>query len=157
MIFDLYIYFCTKLFLYIFLLRPYDLLCISNGFVHLFRNVQNLSKPYFIGFSEVIGVLYKLRVFCFFQNLKSRLLCSFPEMILEFLLPKFVIVFVSVTFGRHKNTLLHLSFYVQRHTFLIKWTQGLVMPFPLGADDDVCLVGAHRLLPLWMESASGLS
>ncbi len=65
MIFDLYIYFCTKLFLYIFLLRPYDLLCISNGFVHLFRNVQNLSKPYFIGFSEVIGVLYKLRVFCF--------------------------------------------------------------------------------------------
>ena len=31
------------------------------------------------------------------------------------------------------------------------------MPFPLGADDDVCLVGAHRLLPLWMESASGLS
>ena len=31
------------------------------------------------------------------------------------------------------------------------------MPFPLEADDDVCLVGAHRLLPLWMESASGLS
>ena len=31
------------------------------------------------------------------------------------------------------------------------------MPFPLGADYDVCLVGAHRLLPLWMESASGLS
>ena len=78
-------------------------------------------------------------------------------MILEFLLPKFVIVFVSVIFGRHKNTLLHLSFYVQRCTFLIKWTQGLVMPFPLGADDDVCLVGAHRLLPLWVESASGLS
>ena len=31
------------------------------------------------------------------------------------------------------------------------------MPFPLEADDDVCLVGAHRLLPLWVESASGLS
>ena len=23
------------------------------------------------------------------------------------------------------------------------------MPFPLGADDDVCLVGAHRLLPYY--------
>ncbi len=31
------------------------------------------------------------------------------------------------------------------------------MPFPLGADDDVCLVGAHRLLLFLMESASGLS
>ena len=31
------------------------------------------------------------------------------------------------------------------------------MPFPLGADDDICLVGAHHLLLLWVESASGLS
>ena len=29
------------------------------------------------------------------------------------------------------------------------------MPFPLGADDDVCLVGAHRLLLFLSESASG--
>jgi len=30
------------------------------------------------------------------------------------------------------------------------------MPFPLGADDDVCLVGAHRLLPLFSCSGSGI-
>ena len=30
------------------------------------------------------------------------------------------------------------------------------MPFPLGADDDVCLVGAHRLLPLFSCGGSGI-
>jgi hypothetical protein len=83
-----------------------------------------------------IGKGLRAFLFCLFHSGAVETKILSPELVLKlgtilaFLLPLFENVYV--TFGRHKNTLLHLSFLYATLHISDKMNAGLVMPFPLG-------------------------